>query len=161
MLFFNEKNETLVLDSVYDIVLSDYFWVLDLNIRDFTLSKLNSFEETISPAIKVKVKNFEFVVPAVWNILLYSEDTQQLDVMEIANLSGRQVSTLVYGHNSSRIKSAHVDVVDYFPSYRNVSPSLSKHQLLCHPIGPNEWINIAPADTYNKYLKNLMVGDLI
>ena len=103
----------------------------------------------------------QFIVPANWNILIYSEDTQQLDVVEVSNIPGKEFTALINGPTLSRIKGARVTVTDYIPTYRNIVPLLGKNQLLCHPISPDLWVNIAPSDTYNKYLKDLMVGDII
>ena len=54
-----------------------------------------------------------------------------------------------------------VGSLGYKSDYVNIGPSLGKHQMLCHPISPTEWINVSPSDTYNKHLKNSVIGDIV
>ena len=51
-------------------------------------------------------------------------------------------------------------MTNYFVEYANVGPVLNKHQMLCHPIGPNEWVTVGPSDGFNKYLKDRIAGEL-
>lgn len=161
MLIFDENTEPVILDSIYTPTLTDHYWVLDLSIMDYTMAPLLVLEEIICPTIVVRIKGFEFQIPANWNMLVYAEDTQQLDVVMVAKLAGRDFTALVSGPTSARFTPGKVTVVDYILEHKNVTPSLNKHQMLCHPIHPGEWINIAPSDTYNKYLKDCLVGDII
>ena len=161
MLIFDENTEAIILESIYVPTLTEYFYILDLNILDFTLTPLLTLEEINCPSLKINVRGFEFVLPATWSVLVYSEDTHQLDVVEVSNLAGNEFSSMVYGNDLSFIKPGVISVMDYYPDYRNVAPALNKHQMLCHPIGPTTWINISPSDTYNKFLKDKFVGDIV
>ena len=161
MLICDENNETIIIDSTITPVISDYFWVLDLEISEFTLIPILYFQESVSPSILVEVNGFKFVLPANWNLLVYDPDTMQLDVVEISDLSSSNFTALVYGPNFGFIKPANVRTLDYRVSYKNVSPSLNKHQMMCHPISPDSWVVISPSDNYGKFLKDKTVGDII
>ena len=164
MLIFDDKNQTIILDNIYTPTPVDYMWVLDLQMMDYTLTALMVLEEISCPSIKVQIRGFEFYLPANWNMLVFSEETLHLDVVEISDLAGREFTSFVYDVSNPNIVKFHpgtVRVMDYLPDYVNVAPSLNKHQMLCHPVGPNEWVNVSPSDTYNKYLKELVVGDII
>lgn len=161
MLIFNEHNETLILDSIYTPLTSDYLYVLDLNLMDFTLAPLTILEEIVAPTVEVQVLGFKFRLPANWNMLVVDYETMILDTVEIAELAGKEFSTLLYGPNTGRYDTAVVYVTDYSPNEKNVGPSLPKHQMLCHPVTPELWVNVAPSDTYNKHLKGKVVGDLM
>jgi len=158
LIFDNDK--AVILDSVHTPTTTEYFWVLDLSIMDFTLTPLLVLEEIVSPAIELTVDGFPFILPAGWNMLVTDEDTMQLDVVEVSELAGKEFKTLVYGPNALMPNLATVMVTNYFPSYKNVGPSLNKHQMLCHPISATTWINVAPSDSYNKYLKGCTAGDI-
>lgn len=161
MLVFDNKNEVLMIDNIYSPTASDHFWVLDLNMMDYTLSPLLVLEELVCSTVELLIWGFKFKVPAHWSILVVDDETMQLDVVDVGKeLAGTEFRTLVHGPNRPNVDCALVQVTDYFPSYRNVGPSLNKHQMLCHPISPDAWINISPSDTY-KYLKNAVAGDLI
>jgi len=164
MLIFDDNNRTIILDDIYTPTPTDYMWVLDLQIMDYTLSPLLVLEEIICPSIKIRIRGFEFFLPANWNILVFSEETSELDVVEISEVAGREFTAFVYNISDptiTRYEPGLVTVIDYVSEYVNVGPALSKHQLLCHPISPVDWVNVTPSDTYNKYLKQTVVGDII
>jgi hypothetical protein len=161
MLVFNNKADPVILDSIFVPTPTDYFWVLDLNINDYTLAPLTILEEIICPSITVVIRGFEFTLPAYWNILVYDMETTQLDAIQLSRLVGREFTALVFGPKKIRPVPAPIQYVDYILEHKNVGPSLAKHQMMCHPIGPTEWVCISPSDTYNKYLKDMLVGDII
>lgn len=161
MLIFDSESRPIILDSIFVPTVTDHFWVLDYSIMDYTLTPLQTLEQIVCPSLQVQILGFEFVVPANWNILVYDRETCQLDTVEIAEAAGREFTSLVYGPTKSRAIPGEITVTNYFLEHVNVGPTLNKHQMLCHPIGPDIWVNIAPSDTYNKYLKDQSVGDLI
>lgn len=160
MLIFNEHNKPILIDSVYTPTISEYMWVLDLTMMDFTLAPITTFEQIICNSMMVRINNFEFIVPTMWNILVFDRDTSQIDVAEFKKTGGKEFTALVFGPTRSSPAAATITVIDYFIEHVNYVPSLTKQQLLCHPIGPNEWVNISPSDAFNKYLKGRVVGDL-
>lgn len=161
MLIFDGDSKPTILDSIHGPTLSEHMWVLDLTMPDFTMAPLLMLEEVVCPSIEIMVNGFQFTLPANWNILVYDRDTAQLDVVELAECAGREFTAMVYGPNKSSASPAIVTVTNYFIEHKNVGPSLNKHQMLCHPIGPDEWVSVSPSDSYTKYLKDIIVGDLI
>lgn len=161
MLIFDDNARPLILDSIYVPMVTEHFWVLDLEMMDYTLAPLTILEEIVCPSVKVRVDGFEFFLPASWNMLAYDEETSQLDVVQLANAAGKSFTAVVYGPDCTMIKPGHVSVVDYSPAHVNVGPSLNKHQMLCHPVGPDLWISVSPTDSYNKYFKGTTTGDII
>ncbi len=160
MLIFNEDNDAIILDSIQGPTPPEYMYVLDLTMMDYTLAPLLILEEVICPTISLTIRGFNFELPANWNILVTDEETLQLDVVEVSELAGKEFRAMVYGMNMSIVELGKITVNDYFPDFRNIGPSLSKYQMLCHPISPNTWVNVAPSDSYNKYLKDKVVGDI-
>lgn len=161
MLVFDNNNTPLILDSIYTPTIADHIWVLDLNMMDYTLAPLLVLEEIIAPTIELQILGFKFVLPANWNILVVDDDTFQLDVVEVAEVAGKEFNAFTYGPDRPNFELATISVTNYHPNFHNVGPSLFKHQMLCHPVAPDLWVNVAPSDTYNKYLKNAIAGDLI
>ena len=147
MLIFDDNNRTIILDNVYTPTPTDFMWVLDLQIMDYTLAPLLVLEEIICPSIKVRILGFDFFLPANWNMLVFSEETSELDVVEISELAGREFTAFVYDISNPNIVKytpGVVSVLDYSSEYINVGPSLNKHQMLCHPVSPTEWVNVSP-----------------
>jgi len=161
MLIFDENTHAILVESITTPMTTEYFWVLDLEIMDFTLVPLMVLEEVVAPTITLEIRNFVFKLPATWCTLVYAEETMQIDVIENGELAGKDFTALVTGPTNAMPVPGHVKLLDYTPEDYNYVPSLSKNQMLCHPIGPSEWVNVAPSDPYNKYLKDLVVGNII
>ena len=161
MLVFDDNSKPLILDSIHTPTVADSIWVLDLELMDFTLAPLLVLEETVAPTIEILILGFYFPIPANWNILVVDSETSQLDVVEVSELAGREFSAFIYGANCPRYDMSTISVADYHPNFSNISPSLFKHQMLCHPINDTQWVCVAPADTYNKYLKEKIAGDIL
>lgn len=161
MLIFDAESSPIIIDSIYTPITTDYFWVLDLNQMDYMLTPLTVLGEVVCPTLEVMVKGFKFCLPADWNILVYDRDTSQLDVIQLAEAAGKEFTALVYGPSKLSPSPAPISITNYMLEYKNVRPILNKHQMLCHPIGPDEWITVSSSDTYNKYLKDKVVGDLM
>lgn len=161
MIIFDNNHKPVILDSIYNPILTDSFWVLDLTMMDFALAPLNSLEEITCPTVTVEINGFRFHMPASWNILVFSPETLQLDVIDAGSSSGKEFTSFVYGPLERHYSREVIRVVDYDVKYPNIAPALNKTQMLCHPINPRQWINISPSDSYNKYLKDCVIGDLI
>lgn len=161
MLIFDNESHAVLLDSIHTPVAAEHFWVLDLKIQDFTLSPLLVLEEITCPSISINIDGFVFTLPATWNILVFDQETHQLDVVEVADLPGKEFIALKYGPNMKTHLGALIQAIDYHPQYVSVAPSLAKHQMLCHPVSPEAWINVSPSDVYTKYLREFAVGDII
>lgn len=161
MLIMDQDNNTIILESVTTPIATEYFWVLDLTIRDYSLTELAVLEEITAKHIELLINGFRFVLPAMWNVLVCDPDTSILDYVEVRKLAGKEFNALIHGPNKNMIEMAPIITTDFFPTHVSVAPSLSKQQMLCHPIAPDAWINVAPSDTYNKYLKNCVAGDII
>lgn len=160
MLIYDERTNPIVIDSIHTPLMSSHMWTLDLEIMDFVLSPIVIIEETFCPSLKLNILGFEFILPANWFVVVYDTDTTQIDVVKISDIAGQMYSLLGSGPDIYRPSSIIATVVEYIPQYKNVNPSLNKHQMLCHPVAPGYWINISPVDPYNKYLKDKIVGDI-
>lgn len=161
MLIFDDATKPIILESIHTPTITDHFWVLDLNLLDYKLTPLLILEEIVAPTVIVSVDGFDFPLPASWNILVVDEESMVLDVIELSEVAGREFRAMVYGPDVSMVRTEIITIKQYFPSFINVGPSLNKHQMLCHPVSPGHWINVSPSDTYNKYLKDKIVGDLM
>ena len=161
MYVFDENNNTIMLNCIDSVNVTERYWALDLELFDFRLVPLILLQQETSPGLTLSIKGFEFVVPASWNILVYSEETHELDVVEIKNLAAKEFYAYVGGPDVNNLRSEIIKVVDYTPSYEHTYPALEKSIMLSHPISPTEWINITYSDVYNRYLKNKMAGDLL
>lgn len=161
MVIFDDHSRPILLDSIHSPVLTGHFWVLDLAENDFMLTTLDVMEEMTCPSVKLRVENFEFIVPANWSVLVYDVETSMLDSVQLAEAAGRDYQAFVYGPTKNSAESSLIEVIDYYVEHQNVSPSLNKHQMLCHSIGPDTWINIGPSDPYRRFVCNIMVGDIL
>ena len=160
MLVFNEEQKPIIFDNVHTPTNVEYFWVLDLKIMDVTLTPLYVLEELVCPAILLSHKGFEFYLPTIYYILIFSEETSQIDTINIGELASNNFHVVLDGMDVSRIQSLDYRIIDFKQEHTFVLPLLEKSQLLCHPVSPNKWINIS-ANDQQKNLTNKVIGDLI
>ncbi len=161
MIISDENSYPVMVDSVETPLSTEWFWVLDLVNKDFILTPLMMNEELHTPTFELLINNYVIEVPTNWNILLYSEETSQLDVAEVSELTRGNFTALGFQHKKDRIVPGEVKVINYNPFARVHTPSLHKTHMLCHALGPDVWLCISPSDNYNKYLKNMMIGDIL
>jgi len=162
MLISNEDSRPIVIASIDEPINTDYFWVLDLEEQDFKLSKLVMLEEFSAPTLTINVKGHSIEIPAEWNILVYSDDTSAVDMVQVSDLTKSNFSLFLLNHKSNKIVENLARVTNYSSASVVRTPSFNKNLMLCHPIGDNAWIMIAPTDTYNKYLKeSITVGNFL
>jgi len=162
MLVFQESQAVTMIDNIRPIIMEEYFWVMDLDMKDFIITPLNVIEATTAPSIELLIDGFNFIVPATWNILIVDPETSQLDISEVGAVLGKQFHCFCYGFNNSMVEMHVIEAVDYHASETSFSPSMSKSHMLCHPIDQDRWINLSPADSYNKHFRNtLLSGDFV
>lgn len=161
MVILDENSKPILVDSINAPLLTSHFWVLDLEDRDFKLQELQVLEEHITPMLVIEIYGYAVELPADWNALIISSENSELDVAEISELSRGHFQVMVYDHSNNRILAAPVKVIEYEPKSTLHMPSISKHQMLCHALGPKGMFCISPIDNYNKYLKGAVSGDLI
>lgn len=161
MVIADSHSYPILIDSIDTPLSTDHFWVLNLNERDFMLTELVMLEEISTPVIAFKIGGYVVEAPADWNILIYSPETSQVDVIEISELTRGGFSAFLFDHKHSKVTKNIVTVVDYNTYSTIHTPTMNKNMMLCHTVGPNHWICISPTDNYNKLLKDCAVGDIL
>ena len=161
MIISDENSYPVMVDSVETPLSTEYFWVLALDDKDFKLTPLVMNEELLTPSFELDILGYVIEVPTNWNILLYSEETSQLDIAEVSELTRGNFTAFAYNHKKDRAIPATVRVINYKPYAKVHTPSLHKTHMLCHALGPDLWVSLSPSDNYNKYLKNAIIGDIL
>lgn len=161
MLVMDETNNALYLDSIHVPTVATHFWALDLTMRDFTLTPIELLEELPCPSLALVVDGVTVSIPSSWMIMCVDKETSQIDLIDVHETAGRHFFAAVYDNSNHRIDAKPITVVDYSEEDIHVYPMINRHHMLCHPISHNSWIMVSPNDTYNKYLKNCLIGDLI
>lgn len=161
MLILDEHNKSIIIDTLYDPIVSDYMWVLDLAMMDFTLAPIKMLEEVVSSTMTLEIAGYEFKIPSYWYMLVYDEITTQLDSVSVSDLTTNSYTALVYGPDMHVPEAQPVNVVNYDVTSTNVYPTFNRHLMMCHPISANKWINISFSDSYNRFLRDKYVSDLI
>lgn len=161
MVISDENSYPVLIDSIETPLMTDYFWVLDLTRRDFVLTELLVLEEVITPVLAFNVNGYVIEAPADWNILIYSPETSQLDIIEVSELTKGDYSAFLFDHTMNKINKNVINVIDYNPMGVIHTPIMNKNVMLCHTVGPKQWVCISPTDNYTKLLKNATVGDIL
>lgn len=161
MVIVNENMIPVYVDNIDIPILVDYFWVLDLEARDFCLSQLFMNEEIVTPTLSLSVGGSKVVLPTSWHILVVSEDTYQLDIVTTTDLTKNNFCAAVYDHESHKIKAVPIRVMDYTPIDKVCSPTLHKNQMLCVGISRDHTVAVTPTDNFSKYLKGATISDIL
>src|SRR6185312_1549329 len=161
MIISDENYFPILIDNIEVPTKTDMLWVFNLEHRDFMLTPLYMFAELTTPILVVDILGYSIEVPADWNLLIYSEETSQLDIVEISELSRGHFTAVVFGHRDNSILPGSISIIDYKSSYKVQTVVVDKNCMVCHPLGPDYWVCLSRADNYNKYLKNAVIGDLI
>lgn len=161
MIIFDENTKPILIDSINTPLRTNYFWILDLEEQDFKLQKIEMLEEHITPILVLSIFGYAIELPSDWNILIVSPETNQLDLVEVSELTRGHFQIFVYKHENNKIAMPNSRIIHYEERGILQMPSVSKNQMLCHAIGPDSWVCISPVDNYNKYIKGLIANDLI
>lgn len=161
MLIFNENAEIVVLETIYTPLVTKYCWITDLENKDFNLMEIKLLEEMVGPCVTLNIAGFTIDVPASWYMLVYSEETSDVDIVKMHDLMRGDFTAMVCGPNEHKVLPVPVSVIDYRDVGSIVTPRLSKNQMLCHAIGAAHWVSISPYDQYNKALKNVIAGEFL
>jgi hypothetical protein len=161
MVILDENSEPIILDNIDIPFPVSHFWILDLNIMDFTLKELVLCEELTTQTLSLTINGYLLEAPSDWNILVYSMETSMLDVVTLSDLTKHVYSAFVYNHKRNRLTDNSVRVEAYDSNVIIQTPSLVKDTMLCHPLGNDMWACIAPTDSYNKYIKGKVIGDIL
>lgn len=161
MIIFDENTTPIILDNIDIPFPVEYFWALDLELMDFTLRKLKLCEEVIAPTLAITINDYLIEAPAFWNILCYSAETSELDSIAFSDLTKQDFSAFVLDHRTNKLMPSRIRVLDHNVQGVVQYPSMIRNTMLCHPLGPYMWACIAPTDSYNKYLKGKVIGDLL
>jgi len=164
MIISNENSSPILIDNIETPIKTKFFWVLQLELQneiDFTLQPLEMFEEQTTRTLEFTVNDYPIEAPTNWNILVYSEETAQVDIVEVSDLARTRHTAVLFKHERGIVTPGPIKVFDYHAEAQVKFPVLNKHTMLCHHAGPDAWICMSPTDNYNKYLKNILIGDLI
>lgn len=161
MQILNERNELEVLTDLMCDVKGETFWVLDLAIKDFTLWPLTMLEEQVSSAYTLLVGSERVTIPSNWKVMIYDGETSDVDVIDVADLSGRDFTAFGYGPLRAIPKPLQLKVVEFVPTHTFVIPCKHKHHMWCLPVDSSTWIVCCDSDVHVKFLKDATIGDLI
>jgi hypothetical protein len=168
MLALPDYNKPYILDSLTAPVVIKHHWIFNGPLCDFSLSPITYLEETTGAAVKLRINNFEFWIPATWNILVTDTETYQLDTVGIQSCATAKHSIFVFSPNEMKLRIMTADIVDYTEHVSVVHPMINKGTSLVHPIGPSLnmrerdmqlAVAIGPHDLY-KHLANKVIGDI-
>jgi hypothetical protein len=160
MLISDETYFPILIDNIEVPTKTDMYWSLNLEAKDFMLSPLTMFEELTTSILVMQILGYVVMVPSYWNLLIYSEETSQLDIQEIYEISRGYFTAMVFDHKRNKVVPGPISIIDYQDNCKVQTVSIHKNSMMCHPLGHEHWICLAPSDNYNKYLKNAVIGDL-
>ena len=168
MLCLPDYNKPYMLDSLTNAVAIKYHWIFNAPLCDFTLTPIQYLEETTGSAVKVRINNSEFWMPATWNILITDRETYQIDTVGIQQCAAVSHLAFSFSPDEMKLRTLDIMVLEYCDNMALVHPMINKGMSLVHPVGPspkgpgkeyNLNVVIGPHDLY-KHIQNKVVGDV-
>lgn len=169
MLVLPDFNKPYSISSLTDPIVVKYHWIFNAQQTDFMLNQITYLEETTGAAVKLRINNSEFWVPASWYILVTDRDTYLLDTVGVQNCAAARHLAFSFSPYEMNLRTLDIDVIDYVEEISLVHPMINKGCSLIHPVGPNPIgqtkrlqlsVAIGPHDLY-KHLVNKVVGDVM
>ena len=161
MLYFDSENKLICVDSVYDPIIDNYMWILDLDNYDFTLTDITLLLELTVPTLSLVIDGLTCVLPTNWFVVIYDDEIGMMDVVQVCELMGRNFKLFTYGFSDLMVSGSSCIIQKYTPKQTCTMPNLSKKQMLCHPINDEQWICIGPTEAFAKKLKDMYVSELL
>lgn len=162
MFITSDSYNSIEIKSIHDHLDTTHFWTLDLQRQDWYLNKLVMLEQFDSPVLTVSILGEQIVLPADWNVLIYSPETSNVDTVQISDLTKSNFTLFLYDFSRSKVVEGTYKVVNYNSNSTVHVPSFNKSNMMCYPVKDRYWIMVAPTDTYNKYLKDgVTVGNFL
>lgn len=161
MLYFDSENKLICVDSVYDPIIDNYMWILDLDNYDFTLTDITLLLELTVSTLSLVIDGLTCVLPTNWFVVIYDDEIGMMDVVQVCELMGRNFKLFTYGFSDLMVSGSSYIIQKYTPKQTCTMPNLSKKQMLCHPINDEQWICIGPTEAFAKKLKDMYVSELL
>jgi len=95
MIILPEYNFPYILDNVSGPVIPKFSWFYDVSLNDFVLRPINLLEETQGATVRVRINDFEFNVPASWNLLIVDEETKMVDTIPITQCASSSYNAML------------------------------------------------------------------
>lgn len=172
MQIYTDFEKSIILDSLDDPIVADYFWLFSGPLMDFKPVPLIQLEETTGPTFILEIDGGRIHVPASWNILICDRETAGIDCMPLINCTRNSFQAFLMSSKDIKFRCAPIKVIDVLEEYSCVHPVVPKSTMLCHPtsvarkVNMNEQENIlnvmiGPHDLYAKWLSGKVVGDIM
>ncbi len=168
MQILTDFNKPYIIDSLTAPVVVKYNWIFHGPTTDFMLQQIHYLEETTGAAVKVRINNTDFWIPALWNILVTDKETYQIDTVGIQSCASIKHVAFAFSPDESKLRTLDISIVDYCDKMSIVHPMINKSTALVHPVGPSVGygkqvqlaVVIGPHDLA-KHLTNKVVGDVL
>ncbi|AVH85159.1 hypothetical protein RsoM2USA_231 [Ralstonia phage RsoM2USA] len=172
MLIYTDFEKPIILESLDDPIVADYFWLFSGPLMDFKPSPLIQLEETTGPTLVLEIEGSRIKVPASWNILICDRETAGIDCMPLINCTRNTFQAFLMSSKDVKFRSASIKIVDVIKEDSCVHPVVPKSTMMCHPVGlapkvrfdePENVLSvmIGPHDLYAKWLSGAVVGDIL
>lgn len=126
---------TYHIDSVDSPVIPRYCWYFNAAEHDFQLNGIRWLEETVGPAIKVRINTLEFFIPSSWYILVIDEESQYIDTVQITQCANSAFKAYLFNPTLNTYEAADVALLDFSQQETCAHVDIPKTMAMCHPVG--------------------------
>lgn len=130
-----EYSHAYNITDVSEPVMAKFSWFYDASLNDFVLRPINLLEEAQGATIRVRINNFEFNVPAFWNLLIIDDETKMIDTVPISQCASSNFSALLMHPDTHDYHISPVVLVDLYPSEICTYVMIPRLHMMLHPVG--------------------------
>lgn len=132
-----------LIDNVSGPVIPKFSWFYDVSLNDFVLRPITLLEETQGPTVRVRINNFDFDVPASWNLLIVDEETKMVDTVPITQCSSSNYSALLMHPETHDYYCSPVILLDLMVNETCTYVMIPRMHMMLHPCGQLESTNFS------------------
>ena len=160
------ENSIYNIDNIPDKIDDIRFCVLDCNdpqYIDYYFLPLVFLESFHSPAAVLKIGNYNLEIPLDWSVLVYDQDTSDVEVVEISRLNDRGFCAAVLNPlNDMTINAEEITIIDIYSDIKWFFPKLRNGCMLVIPLENKKSPKCAIfVKELTKLPKNLDISDII
>lgn len=110
-------------------------WFYDVTVNDFMLNPIRLLEETTGPTVLVSINNYEFLVPASWNLLIVDNETKLVDTVQITQCNSSNYLAFMMHPDEGNYVLSPIKLLDLHMKKSCTHVMIPRMNMLLHPIG--------------------------
>ena len=93
-------------------------------------------EETTGATVRVRINDFELLIPAAWNLLVVDDETKIVDTIQITQCGSSNYKAFMMHPDESSYALSDIVLIDLLAREACVHVTIPRMHMILHPVGP-------------------------